>query len=110
MTYKNPIPSVDSSASESTDWEKSTCECCSKPNLLTHGTPFTGSYCKDCLQLVITHCKKSIGIIEEYEKSKKIAKVATKQHNSKGEFDESKRNKDEALQRLFLGDFTTVKK
>jgi hypothetical protein len=110
MTYKNPIPNVNSPISDSSDWELSTCECCSKPNLLIHATPYTGSYCKACLKLVILECKEALSTIEEYEKSKKIVKGTTKHRISKTEHDESRRKKDEALERLFSGDFTTVRK
>ena len=82
------------------------CECCGKPNMLTNSTPEIGCYCKECLKLTIDNCKTAIKEIDEYSKTTRVQKVQTKRRITSEELDELKRKRDDALAKLFSGDFS----
>lgn len=107
MVYKNPIPDVDSPASKPIGIGRSTCECCSKSDLLVCGTSFTGLYCKKCLRLVISECKEAIREIEKHETGKE-RRVPTKNKGSKAELAELEKKKNDALAKLLSADFTNI--
>ena len=104
MTYNNPIPNIDNVSSNSNRSEVSICESCGKESIVV-STSFTGSYCKECLKLVIFECKEAIKEIDSYGKSNKVNRTTTKLKTSKEELEELERKKDEALEKLMTSKF-----
>jgi len=106
MTYKNPIPNAEL-ISQTNSAEIGRCEFCDKDNKIVRGTSVTGCYCKECLNLAISECKRAIKDIEEFKKSKS-SRVSTKTKITTEDLAELEKEKDVALEKLLSGDFTKL--
>jgi transcription elongation factor Elf1 len=103
MTYKNPVPQVDSYEKSDSDVSIGLCQFCGKDNVVIVGTPQTACYCRECHQMTIYFSQEAIRKIDAYAKENKIRNPRAKRKITVEELDELERKKDEALSKLITG-------